>query len=123
MYYYYVCVDFVLISFILQPPQSFQPPLPTPSSGSTAAAPSAPSASKPVQPDLITRYNLASKIAAGEVDEPAELEKKKQAWSQNKGERQALLQKRREEMILAARKKMEEKLRAEQAAQSIPSSS
>ena len=52
-----------------------------------------------------------------------ESEKKKQAWSQNKGERQALLQKRREEMILAARKKMEEKLRAEQATQSTPSSS
>jgi coupling of ubiquitin conjugation to ER degradation protein 1 len=36
-----------------------------------------------------------------------------QAWSQNKGERQALLQKRREDMILAARRKMEAKLAAE----------
>ena len=39
--------------------------------------------------------------------------KQKQAWSSNKGERQALLQKRREEMILAARRKMEAKVAAE----------
>jgi coupling of ubiquitin conjugation to ER degradation protein 1 len=39
--------------------------------------------------------------------------KQGQAWSQNKGERQALLQKRREDMILAARRKMEAKLAAE----------
>lgn len=38
-----------------------------------------------------------------------------QAWSANKGERQALLQKRREEMILGARRKMEAKLKAEEA--------
>ncbi|KAL9608602.1 MAG: hypothetical protein Q9167_006576, partial [Letrouitia subvulpina] len=36
---------------------------------------------------------------------------KAQAWSQNKIERQALLQKRREEMVLNARRKMEEKER------------
>ena len=40
-----------------------------------------------------------------------------QAWSANKGERQALLQKRREEMILSARRKMEAKLAAEKAGQ------
>lgn len=39
--------------------------------------------------------------------------KQGQAWSANKGERQALLQKRREEMILGARRKMEAKLAAE----------
>jgi coupling of ubiquitin conjugation to ER degradation protein 1 len=39
----------------------------------------------------------------------------KQAWSQNKNERHALLQKRRDEMILAARKKMEEKDQAARA--------
>jgi coupling of ubiquitin conjugation to ER degradation protein 1 len=37
----------------------------------------------------------------------------KSAWSANKSERQALLQKRREEMILAARRKMQAKLAAE----------
>lgn len=40
-------------------------------------------------------------------------QKQGQAWSQNKVERQALLQKRREEMILAARRKMEAKVAAE----------
>jgi len=35
------------------------------------------------------------------------------SWSANKGERQALLQRRREEMILAARRKMEAKVAAE----------
>ena len=39
--------------------------------------------------------------------------KQKQAWSSNKGERHALLQRRREEMILAARRKMEAKVAAE----------
>lgn len=37
----------------------------------------------------------------------------RQAWSVNKGERQALLQRRREEMILNARRKMEAKVAAE----------
>lgn len=37
------------------------------------------------------------------------------AWSANKGERQALLQKRREEMIMAARRKMEANIAAEAA--------
>lgn len=43
------------------PPQSFQPPLPAlPLSPSTA---SAASQTKPLQPDLITRYNLKAKLA------------------------------------------------------------
>ena len=33
-------------------------------------------------------------------------------WSQNKVERQSLLQKRREDMVLAARRKLEERERA-----------
>ena len=37
----------------------------------------------------------------------------KKAWSQNKGERQASLQRKKEEMILAARRKMEAKVKAE----------
>ena len=79
---------------------------------------------KPLQPDLITRYNLKAKIAEeatrGEGLETSEGEttpggkqKQGQAWSANKVERQALLQKRREEMILAARRKMEAKVAAE----------
>ncbi|KAJ8061715.1 hypothetical protein OCU04_009515 [Sclerotinia nivalis] len=98
------------------PPQSFQPPLPpTPVAPSTSAQPS-----KPSQPDLITRYNLKAKLAEEQAEkrEAEERESKQkqgggQAWSSNKNERQALLQKRREEMILAARRKMEAKVAKE----------
>lgn len=41
---------------------------------------------------------------------------KTKAWSSNKNERQALLQKRRDQMILEARRKMEAKIAAEKAA-------
>ncbi|KAK2626308.1 hypothetical protein QTJ16_004570 [Diplocarpon rosae] len=100
------------------PPQSFQPPLPV--SASSAISTSA--QSKPSQPDLITRYNLQAKLAeeaskaeGSPAEEVASTGKQKpgQAWSANKGERQALLQRRREEMILAARKKMEASIAAE----------
>ncbi|TVY49465.1 Coupling of ubiquitin conjugation to ER degradation protein [Lachnellula occidentalis] len=100
------------------PPQSFQPPLPTTTSSTSSTTISKPA--RPLQPDLITRYNLASKInipAAAEAAEAETEEKKPQmqnsSWSANKGERQALLQRRREEMILAARRKMEAKVAAE----------
>ena len=41
---------------------------------------------------------------------------KGKAWSSSSAERQASLQKRREDMILAARRKMEAKLAAQKAA-------
>jgi len=103
------------------PPQSFQPPLPVPASSS--AATSTPAQVKPSQPDLITRYNLKAKLAeeatnregseSTEEDVTSGKQKQGQAWSTNKAERQALLQRRREEMILAARRKMEAKVAAE----------
>jgi len=40
---------------------------------------------------------------------------KTKAWSSNKDERQALLQKRRDQMILEARRRMEAKIAAEKA--------
>ncbi|PVH85996.1 hypothetical protein DL98DRAFT_511077 [Cadophora sp. DSE1049] len=105
------------------PPQSFQPPLPVPASSATSTA--TPAQAKPLQPDLITRYNLKAKLAEEaskseasveeEVSTPTGTQKQGHAWSANKGERQALLQRRREEMIMAARKKMEAKLAAEAA--------
>ena len=64
---------------------------------------------------MITRYNLSSKISSskdnmGSVVDGGEVkESNKAGWSQNKNERQATLQRRREEMILAARKKMMDK--------------
>lgn len=42
---------------------------------------------------------------------------KSKGWSSNREERQASLQRRRDEMILAARKKMQAKLAADKAAE------
>lgn len=46
-----------------------------------------------------------------------EEDKKGKGWSSNRDERQASLQRRRDEMILAARRKMQAKIAAERAAQ------
>jgi coupling of ubiquitin conjugation to ER degradation protein 1 len=56
------------------------------------------------KPDLITRYNLAGKLQQTEEEAT---EAKPKAWSADRNERQMNLQRRREEMILAARRKME----------------
>ncbi|ORY63155.1 uncharacterized protein BCR38DRAFT_436045 [Pseudomassariella vexata] len=66
------------------------------------------------EPDLITRYNLQNKVSGASED--AADDKKAQGWSSNKDERQSLLQKRRNEMILQARRRMEAKIAAERAA-------
>jgi len=101
------------------PPQTFQPPMPA-ANQSIPSANAKAVAAKPLQPDLITRYNLASKIASANLESDSgpsmAMAGGKQAWSQNKGERQSLMQRRREEMILTARKKMEAKIASEMAA-------
>lgn len=58
---------------------------------------------------------MASKLAtsSGAEGEATTAAPATKAWSNDKNERQALMQKRREEMILAARRKMEAKLAAE----------
>lgn len=111
------------------PPQSFQP-LPPPSSSSSttpstnASSSTASSTSKTSQPDLITRYNLQSRLSsetpikddlpsASITTSSSTSKSKSKSWSTNKSERQALLEKRRNEMILSARRKMEEKIAAE----------
>ncbi len=78
----------------------------------------------PAHPDLITRYNLKNRLdeftnnAEGGGDSPGASGGKgnAKAWSSNRDERQSLLQKRRDQMILEARKKMEAKIAAEKAA-------
>lgn len=85
-------------------------PAPTPATSQAKAA-------KPSHPDLITRYKLAEKLQAQQEEpvdaEPAEGKSsgKSSGWSQNRAERASMLQQRREAMILAARRKMEEKER------------
>ncbi|MCJ1356868.1 MAG: hypothetical protein MMC33_006864 [Icmadophila ericetorum] len=106
------------------PPRSFQPPslASSTSNGSTPGQPSTSSTSifistpKQEDIDLIKRYNLQHKLASASsqslsspsVAEGEGAEKRKEGWLPSKSERQALLQRRREEMILNARRKLEE---------------
>ncbi|KAK8218893.1 hypothetical protein IWZ01DRAFT_168368 [Phyllosticta capitalensis] len=92
------------------PPPSYQPPMPPNVNRASSSTPTPP---KPQNPDLITRYHLENKIK--DESEAAEESTSKATWSQNKSERQRILQKRREEMILAARRKMLEKDKANSA--------
>ncbi|KAJ2905495.1 hypothetical protein MKZ38_005371 [Zalerion maritima] len=111
----------ILTGRLATPPITFQPPPPPPGSSITTAASSQPGHGAKLvesssQPDLITRYNLQNKLSsvtAAEQQQPAVVDKKGKVWSSNKDERQAALQKRREDMILAARRKMEAKLAAQ----------
>ncbi|KAI9774686.1 MAG: hypothetical protein M1840_002935 [Geoglossum simile] len=103
------------------PPISFQPPITSGNaniqpSSSTSASTTSTASTRSSLPDLITRYNLSSKIYATTQEDKNNYNRSKnqtasgkQAWSQNKAERAQLLQQRREEMILVARRKMEEK--------------
>ncbi|PGH17844.1 hypothetical protein AJ80_04667 [Polytolypa hystricis UAMH7299] len=101
------------------PPPSFQPQIPVPSTPATPANSGAQTpAAKPKADDLISRYNLASKINSEDAAAGAETQTagnsstiihQESAWSQTRSERQRLLQKRRDDMILAARRKMQEK--------------
>ncbi|KAL2012612.1 hypothetical protein VTN00DRAFT_137 [Thermoascus crustaceus] len=103
------------------PPPSFQPQIPPPATNITAQ-PSAPRASpKPQAQDLISRYNLGSRIAEEDGTESRE-PSTESAWSQSRSERQRLLQKRRDDMILAARRKLQQKDREAAAAASKQSS-
>jgi coupling of ubiquitin conjugation to ER degradation protein 1 len=115
---------------VYQPPITFQPP-PPPGSGTNSSAATVPqqqqpkpAASGPAHPDLITRYNLKDKVDAAAADASNDADNSSsgkgagKGWSTNRDERQSLLQKRRDQMILEARRKMEAKIAAEKAAAS-----
>lgn len=91
---------------------TFQPPPAPARPGASSTAATARTTARPSQPDLITRYNLGQKVGA---EEEEEVKKGGRGWSLNKDERQAMLHKRRDEMILAARRKMEAKIQAQKA--------
>ena len=94
------------------PPPSFQPNLLSPTTaaqGTSSGTGSTPRKPPSTHPDLITRYNLQSRISGkGKEPVPSE-EQQRSAWSSDKAARADGLKRRREEMILAARRKMEEK--------------
>ncbi|KAL5596662.1 hypothetical protein BROUX41_006644 [Berkeleyomyces rouxiae] len=104
------------------PPPTFQPPPPA-GQDSQGAAPFTSRTSSKSEEDLISRYNLQGKIGSDSalpiLDEASHVASAgkgtTKAWSSSKEDRQALLRKRREDMILQARRKMEAKL-ADQAA-------
>ncbi|KAF2226820.1 hypothetical protein BDZ85DRAFT_186594, partial [Elsinoe ampelina] len=99
---------------LVQPPPSFQPQLPTSTPNQGSSTTRQPQAKAPL-PDLISRYNLSSKVTTAETpavtDQVESDAAKKTGWSQNKTERSELFKRRREEMILAARRRMEAKER------------
>ncbi|KAJ4300345.1 hypothetical protein N0V88_003018 [Collariella sp. IMI 366227] len=115
-----VTTERILAGRLETPPISFQPPPPL--TGNNSAAGNSQPSSKPVvvpsHPDLITRYNLQGKLQTGEAETSGSDSGtgKGKAWSTDRSERQSLLQKRRDQMILEARRKMEVKLAAEKAA-------
>ena len=89
-----------------QPPPSFQPQLPP----TATTAPNASSADKEKPMDLITRYNLSAKVGGaenGNQEEDASQSQNQGIWAESRGQRQELLRKRREEMVLAARRNFE----------------
>lgn len=94
------------------PPPSFQPPLPAApgAAGSGVAAGGRGQAPKGSSlPDLITRYDLQRKVnGKGKEPEPSE-EQRRSAWSADKAARAEGFKRRREEMVLAARRKMMER--------------
>ena len=107
-----------------QPPVSFQPPSPPRSPANTASSAAGrpqqqkPAVPKSTEPDLITRYNLQNRVSdlsGGAAEGGNSVDGKGKAWSSNRDERQSALQRRRDEMIIAARRKMEAKIAAERA--------
>ncbi|RYP46834.1 hypothetical protein DL769_011364 [Monosporascus sp. CRB-8-3] len=106
--------DRILAGRLETPPAGFRPPPPPPSATPPPAAGSQASKAplKPPEPDLITRYKLQDRVSAECAQQS---EAKSKGWSSNRDERQAALQRRRDEMILAARRKMEAKIAAEKA--------
>ncbi|KAI0202287.1 hypothetical protein F4808DRAFT_71485 [Astrocystis sublimbata] len=109
----------ILAGNLNAPPTSFQPPPPPPSATPPSSTPQpAKATSRPAEPDLITRYKLHDRLnndtGSSSSAEGVETRGKK-AWSNNREERQSALQRRRDDMILAARRNMEAKIAAEKA--------
>ncbi|EME79690.1 uncharacterized protein MYCFIDRAFT_212290 [Pseudocercospora fijiensis CIRAD86] len=95
------------------PPPTFQPDLPNTPATTTGSARNSSSAGKSElsRPDLITRYGLQSRVGGKGKEAVLSEEQKRMArgWSSDKVARAEGLKRRREEMILAARRKMLEK--------------
>ena len=89
------------------PPPSYQPPLPA--QAAPASAQSSAARGGAGQPDLITRYGLQGRIGDKGKEAVRSEEQKRMAWTSDKVARAEGLRRRREEMVLEARRKMLEK--------------
>jgi coupling of ubiquitin conjugation to ER degradation protein 1 len=87
------------------PPPSYQPPLPAQAAPATQTR----SVGGAGQPDLITRYGLQGRIHDKGKEAVQSEEQKRMAWTSDKAARAEGLKRRREEMVLEARRKMLEK--------------
>ncbi|KAI1133102.1 hypothetical protein F5Y10DRAFT_229391 [Nemania abortiva] len=110
----------ILSGRIDTPPVTFQPPPPPPSATPSSTSQAAKTPLRPAEPDLITRYKLHDRINNDQGSSSSNIGSesttpgaKTKAWSSSREERQMALQRRRDEMILAARRKMEAKIAAE----------
>ena len=90
------------------PPPTYQPNLPSPAAAAAERRERSGEA-KSSRPDLITRYGLQGKVGGKGKEPVASEEQKRGAWSSDKAARAEGLKRRREEMILEARRKMEAK--------------
>ena len=89
-----------------QPPPSFQPQLPP----TATTAPNSSSADTEKSIDLITRYNLSARVGGaenGSQEEDVNQSQNQGIWAESRSQRQELLRRRREEMVLAARRNFE----------------
>jgi coupling of ubiquitin conjugation to ER degradation protein 1 len=90
-----------------QAPPSFQPQISFTTPPANLTTSSSAAMLKSLPPDLITRYNLQAKVNSKgkerEEDSPPP------GWASSKEARQKMLQRRRDEMILEARRKLQEK--------------
>ena len=101
-------------------PASFRastpPPAPQPGAGQGAGRQQS---KGPTHENLIQRYKLSARVADrdGEVEDDTlqtgEKQRQKGKWSSSKQERAEILKRRRDEMVLAARRKMEMKEKKE----------
>lgn len=98
------------------PPPTYQPSLQSPAAAAAERSGAGASVeAKSSKPDLITRYGLQSKVGGKGKEPVASEEQKRSAWSSDKMARAEGLKRRREEMILEARRKMEAKEQGEPA--------
>ncbi|KAI1436069.1 hypothetical protein GGR50DRAFT_253252 [Xylaria sp. CBS 124048] len=117
-------IERIITGRIETPPVTFQPsPPPASTSSPPIFQPPKPPV-RPTEPDLITRYKLQEKLGSNAIDLETEPETtaaptRTKAWSSNREERQMSFQRRRDDMILAARRKMEAKIAAEKAAGAV----